>query len=213
MILGLAAMAVAGYVLAAYLYLQNVALETRLALAARDLKPAADAGRPRRLREGDALTPFSARAVDGKEMHLAAPGTGPWLLFIYDPACDRCEIALPRWLEVHDRLMRMGSMAHVIGLSIADSYSTVQHTRRARIPYPVVPFPSTDLQRQYGVTEVPLTVVADREGTVKAVWDKPLDEGEVGDVIEVVCPECIPTTVLAGSSRYNVRHSKEGDPE
>jgi len=58
-------------------------------------------------------------------------------------------------------------------------------------PFAVAPFPSVEMQKRYGVTEVPLTVVVDAKGVVRAVWNKPLDEGEVADVVETACPECV----------------------
>ena len=97
---------------------------------------------------------------------------------------------MPSWIKLAGKLKHLNASVQVIALSIADSYTTVQHARTAKMPFSVVPFPDVELQKRYGATEVPLTVVVDAQGIVLAVWDKPLDDGEVGDVIESVCPEC-----------------------
>jgi peroxiredoxin len=98
---------------------------------------------------------------------------------------------MPAWIKVGKKLAELRSNAHVFALSTADSYTTVQYARRMKLPFAVAPFPSAELQRRYGVIEVPLTVVVDTKGIVRAVWDKPLDEGEVADVVETACPECV----------------------
>lgn len=172
-----------------YLWRQNVALKARLSHVA----PAAASENPavRRVREGDQVPEFSARTTDGREVQVARRGAGNTLLFIYDPNCDRCEAAREGWSRVKSKLTELGATGDVFALSVADSYTTVQHARSSALPFAAVPFPSVELQKQYGATEVPLTVVVDAKGIVTAVWDKPLGAGEVGDVIETVCPECV----------------------
>ena len=97
---------------------------------------------------------------------------------------------MPAWIKLTDRLSQLKAPVHVVALSITDSYTTVEHARRIKAPFATVPFPDVELQKKYGAVEVPLTVVVDPRGIVQAVWNKPLDEGEVGDVLETVCPEC-----------------------
>ena len=97
---------------------------------------------------------------------------------------------MPIWIRLSNRLSQLKASVQVVALSIADSYTTVEHARRIKAPFDTVPFPDVELQKKYGAVEVPLTVVVDARGFVQAVWDKPLNEGEVGDVIETVCPEC-----------------------
>jgi peroxiredoxin len=145
----------------------------------------------KRMSEGIELPEFIARDTQGREARIAARGNGITLLFIFNPACDRCEAGMPAWIKVSKKLAELQSNAHVIALSTADSYTAVQYARRKKLPFPVAPFPSAVMQRLYGVIEVPLTVVVDAKGIVRAVWDKPLDEGEVADVVETACPECV----------------------
>jgi peroxiredoxin len=143
------------------------------------------------VREGYELPAFITRDTEGRESRIAVRGAGNTLLFIFSPACDRCEAGMPAWIKVGKKLAELQSNARVIALSTADSYTTVQYARRVKPPFAVAPFPSLEMQKQYGVTEVPLTVVVDAKGVVQAVWNKPLDEGEVADVIETACPECV----------------------
>jgi peroxiredoxin len=145
----------------------------------------------KRISEGIELPEFTARDTQGREARVAARGNGISLLFIFNPACDRCEAGMPAWIKVSKKLAELQSNAHVIALSTADSYTTVQFARRMKLPFAVAPFPSAEMQKRYGVIEVPLTVVVDAKGIVGAVWDKPLDEGEVADVVETACPECL----------------------
>jgi peroxiredoxin len=173
----------------AYLWRENAELKKRLdASNAARLDKAPD--EVRRVREGDELPEFTARDTEGQDVKVAARGAGNTLLFIYSPTCDRCEAGFSSWVKVSQKLEQLRSGVKVLALSIEDSYTTVEHARRVRPPFPAIPFPNIDLQKKYGATEVPLTVVLDSRGIVQAVWDKPLDEGEVGDVIETVCPEC-----------------------
>jgi peroxiredoxin len=190
LILILVAFVVAAAGAAIYFWRQNAQLRDRLQ-ASSPKQQAKPADVVRRVAEGDLLPEFTAVNIDGREVRVAPQATGNTLLFIYDPSCDRCEAGIPNWIKLNDKLKELHSSARVIALSIADSYPTVQHARKMKLPFTVVPFPSVELQKKYGVTEVPLTVVVDPQGKVQAVWDKPLDEGEVGDVIETVCPECL----------------------
>ncbi len=175
---------------AVYFWRQNARLRDRLQTSGpKPEEKAADL--VRLVREGDEVPEFSAVNIDGKEVKVATRGENNTLLFIYSPSCDRCEAGIPSWIKISNKLKELRSSTQIIALSIADSYTTVQHARKMRVPFMVVPFPSLELQKRYGATEVPLTVLVDQHGKVQAVWDKPLDVGEVGDVIETVCPECL----------------------
>jgi peroxiredoxin len=170
-----------------YLWRQNVELRNREQSPAN--QPASNQAQP--MREGNELPEFTTRDIEGRETRIAARGNGNTLLFIFNPGCDRCEAGMPAWTKASKKLAELQSNARVIALSTADSYVTVQYARRMKLPFAVAPFPSVEMQKQYGVMEVPLTVVVDAKGVVLAVWNKPLDEGEVADVIETACPECV----------------------
>lgn len=188
----------AGAATAVYFWRQNLELRTRL----ENHRPATQQREAvRRVREGDQLPDFVARSADGQEVHVAKRGSGASLLFIYSPSCERCEAGITGWTRVTQKLKSLKAPVQIVALSIEDSYNTVQHARQVKMPFPAVPFPSVELQRKYGATEVPLTVVLDPQGVVQAVWDKPLDEGEVGDVIETVCPDCPQRAASARSSK------------
>ena len=170
-----------------YFWRQNVELRARLNASA----PTREAAPPVRLiREGDEVPEFTALSTEGREVKVAARGFSNSLLFIFSPTCDRCEAGMPTWIKLSNRLSQLKAPVQVVALSIADSYTTVEHAKRIKAPFATVPFPDVELQKKYGTAEVPLTVVVDARGVVQAVWNKPLDEGEVGDVIETVCPEC-----------------------
>ncbi len=181
-----------------YFWRQSVELRRRFESAHGRAVPTPES--VRRVREGDRLPEFVARDTEGREVRVVPRGGKRSLLFIYDPKCDRCEAGIPAWSKVSDKLKQLGADVEVVALSVADSDTTVQHARSAGLPFAAVPFPSIELQKKYGVTEVPLTVVVDPQGVVLGVWDKPLDEGEVGDVVEFVCPECIKRAVVARST-------------
>jgi peroxiredoxin len=170
-----------------YFWRQNVELRNRT-LSPGDQSQSTGA---QSMREGNELPEFTVRDAEGREERIAARGNGVTLLFIFNPTCDRCEAGMPAWIKVGKKLAELQSSARVIALSTADSYTTVQYARRMKPPFAVAAFPSVEMQRQYGVTEVPLTVVVDAKGVVRAVWNKPLDEGEVADVVETACPECV----------------------
>lgn len=179
-----------------YLWRQNAELQRRSQISSSEDKtnPVESA---RRLQEGQTLPQFTARDTEGREVQVAARGNGNTLLFIYSPSCDRCEAGMSAWINVGKKLSELRARVRVIALSTGDSYTTVQHARRIKAPYTVVPFPNTDLQKQYGVTEVPLTIVLNEKGVVRAVWNKPLDQSEVADVVETACPDCLRHTDIA----------------
>lgn len=151
----------------------------------------------KKIQEGDRLPEFKALTTDGREVVVANTGI-KHLLFIFSPTCDRCESGMPSWAKVTTKLKEFQAAVQVIGLSIADSYATVEYTRREKPPFASVSFPSVELQAKYGATEVPLTVVVNSQSVVEAVWDKPLDDSEVWDVIETACPECIDRASVEG---------------
>jgi len=186
----------AGFGAAVLLVLENRRLRERIALLENRSAPPAAPAQP--LREGVRVPEFTARDTEGREVRVGRRGQGSVLLFIYDPGCERCEEGMPAWGRLHDKLALMRAPVTVQALSVSDSYITVQHARRMKLPFSIVPFPNGQMQRSYGVTEVPLTVALDAEGVVQAVWNKPLDDGEAGDVLETVCPECFGQAMAAG---------------
>lgn len=149
------------------------------------------------IRPGKVLPAFTARSTEGTQLEVAARGHGPSLLLIYEPGCPRCEAALPTWVELHDELRARGSPAAVVGLSVADSYSTVRHAREQGLPFPVVPFPDRSLVAAYGVGQVPIAAVVDVDGRVAALWNSPLEAGARGDALELLCPQCLGSALLA----------------
>ncbi len=172
---------------AIYFWRQNAELRAQLTSST----PAGQAAPEVRLiREGDEVPEFTALSTEGRQVKVAARGSSNSLIFIFSPKCDRCEVGMPAWIKLSNRLSQLKAPVQVVALSITDSYSTVEHARRIKAPFATVPFPDVELQKKYGAVEVPLTVVVDARGVVQAVWSSPLDEGEVGDVIETVCPEC-----------------------
>ncbi len=172
---------------AIYFWRQNANLRNR----ERSLGDPSTSAHAQLVREGNELPEFTARDTEGREARIAVRGNGNSLLLIFSPGCDRCEAGMPAWIKVSKKLAELQSHVPVTALSTADSYTTVQYARRMTLPFAVAPFPSVEMQKRYGVTEVPLTVVVDAKGVVRAVWDKPLDEGEVADVVETACPECV----------------------
>lgn len=151
-----------------------------------------DAGvRPEReLEVGLELPEIETLDMDARPLKVAARGGGPSLLFIYEPACPVCEEALPRWIELHDRLRLAGSEVPVVGLSTVDSYATARNYRDHGIPFPVAVFPDAETRHRYGVIEVPRTVVVGADGRVEALWTQPLRPSDVADVLKNVCPDC-----------------------
>lgn len=189
LVVGLAALALIGWRRAALLRLEVASCEA----AAR----AAGASEVEPLRLGREVPEFTARSTEGEVIRVAARGQGPCLLLIYEPSCPRCEAALPTWIRLHDQLRSMGSEVSVIGLSIADSYTSVRHAREQGIPFPVVPFPSRELVAAYGIRQVPVAAVIDNDGRVFALWERPLEAGEAGDAVELLCPHCLGSATLA----------------
>lgn len=189
LVVGLAALALVGWRRAALLRLEVASCEAAARPAgASELEP---------LRLGKELPELTARSTEGEVIRVAARGRGPSLLLIYEPSCPRCEAALPTWIRLHDHLRSMGSEVSVIGLSIADSYTSVQHARERGMPFPVVPFPSRELVAAYGIRQVPVAAVIDNDGRVSALWEKALEAGEVGDAVELLCPQCLGSATVA----------------
>lgn len=146
---------------------------------------------------GKELPAFTARTTEGRELEVGARVGGPSLLLIYEPGCARCEAALPSWVQLFDELRARGSEAVVVGLSIADSYSTVQHARNLGLPFPVVPIPDPALVAAYGIVQVPIAAIVDGTGHVVTLWDSPLEAGARADALELLCAECLGSALSA----------------
>jgi peroxiredoxin len=186
------ALAITAAATALYFWNRTRELEGQVAALEKAVpKEVREAIRPPVLRAGMALPGFTARDTEGREVHVAARGGGKSLLFIFEPGCPRCEANLPRWTEIFDKLGSLGAKTQVVALSTGPTYETVEYARSHGLPFPVVPFPTDEIQRSFGVVQVPLTVVLSAQGEVEAFWDKPLSEGEAGDVVETSCPECL----------------------
>lgn len=117
---------------------------------------------------------FSRPDLQQHELKLEAYRGKVVLLNFWATWCGPCRLEIPRFMEWQQRYGAQG--LQVVGVSIDDDQPPVEaYVRKTRVNYPVM-MGDAKLGRLYGgVLGVPVTLLIDREGKVRARYDGETD--------------------------------------
>ena len=112
---------------------------------------------------GDPLPEVEVDDLAGRASRLSfAESSESSVFFVFAPSCASCGDNLPRWQELYDRYR---GRYRFIGVSVEGADSTRDYALANELPFPIViPRDAPGFIRSYGVTRVPMTLVADVEG-------------------------------------------------
>jgi len=127
-----------------------------LSLAACDTKP-------RKGIKGKA-TEFTLRDLDGNDVRLSDFQGKVVMLDFWATWCPPCVTAIPELVALHEKYNAKGF--EVIGISMDHSVSdTKEFVSEHHVPYTIL-MSSDEVEKQYGVTTIPVTFLIDKTGKV-----------------------------------------------
>jgi thiol-disulfide isomerase/thioredoxin len=109
---------------------------------------------------------FTLKTLDGQEIVLSKLKGKVILLDFWATWCDPCRESIPHLIQLYKTYQKNGF--EVIGMNVdRGDMETVRHFAKAMdILYPIVITPS-DVERNYGVTGLPTSILIDREGRIR----------------------------------------------
>lgn len=120
---------------------------------------------------------FALRSVEGGNMRLSEHVGEVVILHFWATWCGSCRQEIPLLGEIHDKYARAGLVTFGINLD-DDREAAATMTRTLRIAYPVLLDGRKEVSKGYRVGALPATVLIDRTGIVRYVWEdyRPGDE-------------------------------------
>ena len=120
-----------------------------------------------RKEEGTALAPnFTLKTLDGQEITLSQLRGKVVLLDFWATWCAPCRESIPHLVQLHKSYQQSG--LEVVGMNVdrGDVDTVRRFVKSMDIPYPVV-IASDELQRNYGISGLPTTILIDKEGHIR----------------------------------------------
>ena len=109
---------------------------------------------------------FTLQTLDGQEITLSKLKGKVILLDFWATWCAPCRESIPHLIQLYKTYQKDG--LEVIGMNLdRGDMDIVRHfVKSTDIPYPIV-ITSQDVERGYGVTGLPTTILIDREGKIR----------------------------------------------
>jgi len=109
---------------------------------------------------------FTLQTLDGQEITLSKLKGKVILLDFWATWCAPCRESIPHLIQLYKTYQKDG--LEVIGMNLdRGDMDIVRHfVKSMDIPYPIV-ITSQDVERSYGVTGLPTTILIDREGKIR----------------------------------------------
>ena len=114
-----------------------------------------------------ALVPdFTLQTLDGQEITLSKLKGKVILLDFWATWCGPCRESIPHLIQLYKTYQKSG--LEVIGMNVdRGDMEIVRHfVKSMDIPYPIVITPD-HVERNYGVTGLPTTILIDKEGKIR----------------------------------------------
>ncbi len=109
---------------------------------------------------------FTLQTLDGKEITLSKLKGKVILLDFWATWCGPCRESIPHLIQLYKTNQKDG--LEVIGMNTdRGDIDTVRHfVKSMDIPYPIA-ITSQDVERSYGVTGLPTTILIDKDGKIR----------------------------------------------
>jgi len=142
-------------------------------------------------------TDFSLKNLDGKDIRLSDFKGKVVLLDFWATWCPPCVSAVPQLASLHERYKEKGF--EIIGISMDHSVGDAKSfVSEHNVPYTVL-MSNDKVEKQYGVTTIPVTFLIDKSGVVvkKHLGFAPAIAEEVENEIRLLI-EDIPLETMKG---------------
>ena len=109
---------------------------------------------------------FKLRTLDGQEIVLFKLKGKVILLDFWATWCGPCRESIPHLIQLYNTYQKNG--LEVIGMNVdRGDIDTIRHfVKSLDIPYPIT-ITSQEVERAYGVTGLPTTILVDKEGRIR----------------------------------------------
>jgi len=109
---------------------------------------------------------FTLRTLDGQELTLSKLRGEVILLDFWATWCSPCRESIPHLIQLYKTYQKKGF--EVIGMNMdkRDMETVRQFAMSLNIPYPVV-ITLEKVERDYGVTGLPSTIIIDKKGRIR----------------------------------------------
>lgn len=119
--------------------------------------------------EGDSSLDFTAQMTDGSSFTLSEQAGKVVLVNFWATWCGPCVRELPDIARLHEEYSS-GEQVRIITVNLGESASTVQRfLDRQSYSLPVILDPNRTISGPYNITNIPRTVIFNKDGTV--AWD------------------------------------------
>jgi thiol-disulfide isomerase/thioredoxin len=114
-----------------------------------------------------ALAPnFTLKTLDGQEITLSQLKGKVVLLDFWATWCAPCRESIPHLVQLYKTYRQSG--LEVVGMNVdrGDVDTVRRFVKSMDIPYPII-LASDELERNYGITGLPTTILIDKEGNIR----------------------------------------------
>lgn len=129
------------------------------------------AGQPVRaeLQPGQEAPDFVLKSLQGRNLRLSEFRGNVVLLNFWAEWCNTCRDQLPELQQLHERYRQAGLV--LLGVSLGDDTGHAGEAARAQgATYDVLADPDGQVSRLYGIDKMPVTVLIDRDGNFRQVY-------------------------------------------
>jgi thiol-disulfide isomerase/thioredoxin len=109
---------------------------------------------------------FTLKTLDNEEITLSKLRGKVVLLDFWATWCAPCRESIPHLVQLHKSYQQSG--LEVLGMNVdrGDTDTVRRFVKSFDIPYPIV-IASEELERNYGITGLPTTILIDKEGKIR----------------------------------------------
>jgi thiol-disulfide isomerase/thioredoxin len=109
---------------------------------------------------------FTLKTLDGREVTLSALRGEVILLDFWATWCGPCRESIPHLIRLYKTYQKKGFEVIGINMDKRDMETVRQFAMSMDIPYPVV-ITLEKVERDYGVTSLPSTIIIDKKGRIR----------------------------------------------
>jgi thiol-disulfide isomerase/thioredoxin len=109
---------------------------------------------------------FTLRTLDGREITLSELRGKVILLDFWATWCSPCRESIPHLIQLYKTYQKSGLVVIGMNMDRGDIDNVRHFIMSMDIPYPIV-VTSNDVDRNYGVTSLPTTILIDKKGRVR----------------------------------------------
>jgi thiol-disulfide isomerase/thioredoxin len=110
---------------------------------------------------------FTLRSLEGREVTLSELRGKVVLLDFWATWCSPCRESIPHLIQLYKTYQKKGLEVIGINMDKRDMETVRQFAMSMDIPYPVV-ITLDQVERDYGVTGLPSTILIDKKGRIRA---------------------------------------------